>query len=164
MQAALKGLGALDTNERIRRFISTLPYEGDEQLDHDVDCVCPGCERQKGMYPSLPSFKLFSCLDMTASLVVHRLNCSAWTPKESTQRAIKSSSRYRRWLGAALGTCRCRATFGERLDGHPGKACRRRPLDENARRGESKLGRVAHLRPGRITLGPERKLKHRKPN
>lgn len=63
MQAALKGLGALDTNERIRRFISTLPYEGDEQLDHDVDCVCPGCERQKGMYPSLPSFKLFSCLD-----------------------------------------------------------------------------------------------------
>ncbi|SNX86820.1 uncharacterized protein MEPE_05529 [Melanopsichium pennsylvanicum] len=30
--------------------------------------------------------------------------------------------------------------------------CRRRPLDENARRAESKLGRAANLRPGRITI------------
>lgn len=29
---------------------------------------------------------------------------------------------------------------------------RRRPTNENARRGESKLGRAAHLKPGRLTL------------
>lgn len=34
------------------------------------------------------------------------------------------------------------------------KATRRRTLEENARRGESKIGRVAGLRPGRITLKP----------
>ncbi|PWZ02018.1 hypothetical protein BCV70DRAFT_55206 [Testicularia cyperi] len=32
---------------------------------------------------------------------------------------------------------------------------RRRPTDENARRGESRIGRAAHLRPGRISLVPD---------
>ncbi|SJX65165.1 uncharacterized protein SRS1_16024 [Sporisorium reilianum f. sp. reilianum] len=40
-------------------------------------------------------------------------------------------------------------------DGAPGpvrKQARKRPVNENARRGQSKIGRAAHLRPGRLTF------------
>lgn len=50
MQAALKKLGALDTDERVQRYIDDQQRHTGQKLQHDFDCICTNCERRQGMF------------------------------------------------------------------------------------------------------------------
>lgn len=48
MYAALRKLGNVDSNERVRRFVLEQRHHTDRALDvHDHDCICRDCERQQ---------------------------------------------------------------------------------------------------------------------
>lgn len=50
MQAALRHLGVVNTNERVRRYISDLQKQKQQELEHDIDCICLDCERRQGAF------------------------------------------------------------------------------------------------------------------
>ena len=158
MQAALRSLGTLDANERVRRYVSEQQQQTARQLQHDIDCVCRECERQQGMYtlvtdlfgplpfPMLTPLSFCSHISALTVLGLRRIRRSVPTnniPDAAIEHHVPPS------IGAE-------AERPEPVHGSINATKmpnRRRPGNENARRGESKLGRASNLRPGRITLG-----------
>ncbi|KAJ1023730.1 hypothetical protein NDA18_004713 [Ustilago nuda] len=126
MYAALRKLGTINTNERIQRFVSDQRHQTLQQLDHDYNCICRNCERQQ-------------------LLALRRSRRSV--PKTHKDASTKE---FIPFLNSEEGLHSGRAALSSEQPRQT--TFRRRPTNENARRGESKLGRAAHLKPGRITL------------
>ena len=154
MYAALRKLGAINTNERIQRFVSDQRHQTLQQLDHDYNCICRDCERQQRTYLSPLQAQRFRMILASHALAfsLHILVLALRRSRRSVPKTHKDAStkEFIPLLNSEEGLHSGRAALSSEQPRQT--TFRRRPTNENARRGESKLGRAAHLKPGRITL------------